>query len=582
MKRTHDSLTAPLPATPPLPVTQEPATPPPNQGQTTQQVQQPAPNRDAAPVVSAPASQPAPEDWSPADTEAGATAPAGMHNEPRLHASAALTIPPKQATQRVPPMPSKVTINLSNAGTNRHSMIRQALVANPTASSIALDSATLDDLQFLSQEASQHPSLRHVSVSLTIEKEQEGHESAIAAALAKIPGLTSIEVAVTRSQSTTYVDKLLGSLAKACRPTLESIALQGGQYNSADIVLAFAAIRNHQSRLKSLALDNAHANDDAAQQNLMREAARLGSLKHVTLSNQTSEDSAQWLPELLSNNTLESLTVALDFIDSDAAQNVGDALAANRSIRHLKFDRINFFHIDQDAGDADDGHTDGDTDSEDAGDYVGQPLYQSVAEGLAKNQTLESVHFAFDDIDSSDRTFADTVKDIGLMIAAIGRHPRITDATLKIPEDANFNDVLQLLENSPRLQRLTLIGNLCSPQQYEQLALAIEKHPTLLAFNFLPLLAQKGETMAARAKARWEIADPGDVFEKLQSRINTALAQNHGKRLGGALTGMMELREPAPNMLPTPPQEINELIMTQGLASLSGADRENLIKAFKL
>ncbi len=582
MKPTPASLNTHSQATPPLPGAQDPATPPPDHEQTTQQGRQPASTGNATPVINATAAPPVPEHWSPADTpKAGASAAAGTHDEPRLHASAASTVPPEQAAQR-PSTPSRVMIHLANAGSNRHGMIRQVLAANPTVSGIALDSATLDDLQFLSQEASQCPGLRRVSVRLTIGKEQEGHESAIATALAKIPGLTLIEIAVTRSESTTYVDKLLGALAKACRPTLESILLLGGQYNSSDIVLAFATIRKNQPKLKLLALDSAYADDAAAQQNLIREAARLGSLKHLALSNQTSEQSAQWLPELLSNNTLESLAVPLDFIDSDAAQNVGDALAANRSIRHLKFDPINFFRIDQNAGDADDDHEDGDTDSEDAGDYVGQPLYQAVAEGLAKNQTLESVDFTFDDIDSSDRTLTDTVKDIGLLIAAIGRHPRITEATLEIPEDANFNDVLQLLENAPRLQRLTLIGNLCSPEQYEQLALAIEKHPTLLAFKFLPLMAKRGETMAARAKAGWEIADPGDVFQKLQSRINTALAQNHGKRLGGALTGMMELREPAPDMLPTPPQEINELIMTQGLASLSGTDRENLVKAFKL
>ncbi len=566
----------------PLPAVPDPATPAPEQGQTPAH-NQPAVPADAQPLVNSTAPQPLPEGWPlPATTQqVRVAAPAETHGEPRLHASAAATAPAGQAAQAELPFPDTINLNLSFVWGDRHKAIQQALAAHPTATGIAVKSATLDDLQCLSREASHYPGLRHVSVELAEEKRGEGYESAIASALARIPALASVDID-TKSDAA-CMDTLLGTLAKSCSSTLESVVLRSGEYTKFGILMAFANLHNHQPKLQSLVLDVLEANEDGAAQSLIGGVARLPSLKHLTLGYITSEQTAEWLtPLLMYNTSLESLDAALSFPDPTAAKSVGDALAANRSLRRLKFDNINFFREDKEPYANGDGRELGDKDIENAGDHLGPPLYQALAEGLAKNQTLESVYFAFDVINGSDRAVRETAQDIGLFITAIGRHPRITEATLEIWEEANFNHLLQLLENSPHLQRLTLIGWPCSPQQYEQLALAIEKHPSLVEFNMPTSRADNSEFMEDLVQNRWMIPDPVAVFERLQSRINTALTENHGKQLGRALTGMMELRELEPDMLPTPPQEINKLIMMQGLASLSDADRENLIKAFKL
>ena len=574
--------THPSPDTRLVPEAQDPATPSPAQVQTPPQ-SQPAVPADAQPLVNSTVPQPLPDGWpQPATTQqTGAPVPAETHGEPRLHANAAATARAAQAAPPVLTFPDTIHLNLSSARGDRHKAIQQALTAHPTATGIALTSAALDDLQCLSREASRCPGLRHVSVKLGKDKQGEGYESAIASALATIPALASVEI-VAKSDAT-CMDTLLGALAKSCLPTLESIVLRRGEYTKFGILLACAKLHSHQGKLQSLVLDGLEANEDGAMRGLIWGVARLPSVKHLTLGAITFEKTAQWLaPLLMYNTSLESLDAALSFPDPTAAKSVGDALAANRSIRHLKFDCINFFREDSAAGANDDSRQVGDKELEDAGDHPGSPHYQALAEGLAKNQTLESVYFAFDVISGSDRIVRETAQDIGRFITAIGRHPRITEATLQIWEEANFDHVLQLLENSPHLQRLTLIGWPCSHQQYEQLALAIEKHPSLVEFNIPTSRVDQSEFMAALVQSLWKIPDPMAVFNRLQSRINTALTENHGTRLGRALTGMMELREPETDMLPTPPQEINELIMMQALASLSDTDRENLIKAFKL
>ncbi len=456
----------------------------------------------------------------------------------------------------------------------RAQALQEVFAVHPAATSITLLSALPADVFSLCSNAGLCAGLRHIDVKFTSTTIYDGFEHQLAEALLKIPDLTSVKLDVDRCRSKysklVHTHEILRGLAASTR--LESIELKGGWLSTDGIRCAFGAMSKCKVHTLTISdFDNqggADDDDEGAVETLLRCAGNNLSLKNLSLTKYSEGvDTTKAMAYLLEKNqTLKSLDAVLELCNSRKARILGDALASNSSVKSLKL-AIDFSHDDS---------------YREFASVMTNPSpetlpYASVARGLARNQTLQQVKFSFAVIESGLEPLAP--HEVRLLIRAIGQHPCITVAELDFSRFCTIEYVLPLLQNSPRLRTLKVVDDLPSPEIYEQIAQAIEKHPSLQTFEWrLP----DGRDLADSAATKWKIINAREVFKRTELRIALALAQNQGAELGANLNDMMEARVPTPGMTETPPLDISRLIMTHAMLVLPDEDKQNVIDAFRM
>ncbi len=591
MKHTADVMQHPLPNTAnttPLPA---------SQGKVASTNEQPAAQERQPPGMTVPPSSLEKDAWSKAARLActGIELAQEPHQAPHLlertTASGAEEMPAIQAAQLIPettsPTARSIVVDLkyTDLGEHRHKL-KQIFAAHQVVTAIKLVSAKPIDVIWICNPLRHFTGLRHIDVEFQHTPDTRDFEEWLAEQLVQVRSLTSVKLNVIELRhmdgSLVRSDILLSRLAAST--TLESIELVGGYISPDGIRHAFDKLR--KGRLQSLAMPYFESDtfddtgDKCAVITLLDCAATIPLLKHLSLpSYDLSIHAAKEMAALLANSrTLESLEASLQFGYPGEAQIFGAALASNTSVKSLTL-WIDFRH-----------EFDYETENEEeriaAVNHLSPEAlpYGPIAHGLTKNQTLQHVKFCFSDYDMDfDERNALATREAGLIVTAIGQHPCITIAEFDLSDIGNIKDVLSLLQDSPRLQILTVIAKLPSPEIYEQLAQAIEKHPPLSPpLRAFELRLPHDRNLADTAVTEWEIDDAREVFERTERRIALALAQNQGYVLGADLNAMMEARAPTPGMLPTPPLEISQLLMTHAMLVLPDADRQNVIDAFRL
>ncbi len=511
------------------------------------------------------------------------------HQEPHLHERAPASstgvmpaIHAAQAAQSVLPAEEhSVALDLEDIPEcERANALQETLDAHPAITSIIILDALPTDVYRICSDADLCAGLHHLELYLKRMTINDGCERRLAEQLLQLQALTSVKLNTMDCsiEMDNGIDNAIILQTLAASATLESIDLVGG-YVSVDGARR-ACDSLSMGRLKTLAMSgfvNHIGGDDdckCAVRVLLRWATNNLTLKRLSLHSYAfNTPTAPHLAALLKDNqTLELLNAQLIFKHPDEAQAVGDALASNTSVKSLAL-FIDFYHFEPTWSDSDEIAEDT------ANPGSNAPRYTPVAQGLAQNQVLQCVKLSFYRDDEDEDQTASITRDIGLLINAIGQHPCIAEAELDIANIGDIKDVLSLLQHSPRLRVLKIVDELPSLEIYEQIAQAIEKHPSLNTFE---LRLAEGDNLADAAATAWEINNARDIFNRIQLRIALALAQNQGYVLGANLNAMMEARTPTPGMLPTPPLEVSQLLMRHAMLMLPDADRQNVIDAFRL